>query len=153
ALIGMARIDPYMTALNLMQRHAADKDFADVESLIVYAKSRLPPTPVNRDRSLFENLQGILALFRGNSSDAHKWFQLAINSAPDSAVAELNLSFADIQTGKFEAAAARMADLAQRLPGDSKLLASTGYVTWAAAQLGRHDIEGADRLLTQAIEL
>lgn len=153
ALVGMARIDPYLTALNLMQRHAADKDFADVESLITYAKSRLPPAPVNRERSLFENLQGIIALFRGNQSDADSWFRLAVSSHPDSAVAALNLAFADLQSGQFAQAAARMAELTRRLPADGALLASTGYVTWAAAQLGQHDIEGADRLLAKAIAL
>src|SRR6185312_16327273 len=59
ALIGLARIDPYITALNLMQRHEHDRNFADVQALIEFARSQLPPTPTSLDRSLLENLDGI----------------------------------------------------------------------------------------------
>jgi tetratricopeptide (TPR) repeat protein len=153
ALVGMARIDPYLTALNLMQRHASDKDFSDVESLIIFAKSQLPPTPRNTERSQFENLQGILALFRGNQNDAHSWFQLAAQSDPDSTVAMLNLAFADLQLGHFHESAESMEHLLRRMPPPDNLLVSTAYVTWAAAQLGLHDVAGADRLLAKATEI
>lgn len=43
SLVGLARIDPYMTALDLMQRHASDKDFSDAETLINFAKSQFHP--------------------------------------------------------------------------------------------------------------
>ena len=153
ALVGMARIDPYLTALNMMQRHSVDKDFSDVDSLIIFAKSQLPPTPINAERSLYENLQGIMALFRGNQEDAHRWFQFAIKSNPGSAVAVLNLAFADLQLGHFAEAADRMGDLVRRMPAADNLLMSTAYVTWAAARLGQRDVAGADQMLAKAIAI
>src|SRR5262249_14186877 len=95
------RIAPYLTALNLMERHGTDKDFADVETLVNFAKSQLSPMPRSPARSLFENLQGILALFRDKRDDARRWFELAVQSDPDNAVAMLNLAFAELQTGTF----------------------------------------------------
>src|SRR4051794_25426145 len=63
SVIGIAHIDPYITALNQMQTHADDKDFKVAETIIKYAMEALPPTPVNFERSLFENLNGLIALF------------------------------------------------------------------------------------------
>src|SRR5262249_3145942 len=82
ALVGMSRVDPYLTALNLMQRHERDQDFWDAETLIIFAKGQLPPTPISAERSLYENLQGILSLFRGNKDDAHTWLTLRSNPIP-----------------------------------------------------------------------
>jgi tetratricopeptide (TPR) repeat protein len=151
ALIGMSRIDPYLTALDLMQRHAGDKDFSDVESLINFAKSQIPPTPVSLDRSLYENLQGILALFRGNQTDAHTWFQLAAKSSPTNTAAVLNLAFADLQLGHYREAAERMERLTREEPTFDKILVSTAYVTWGAALLGLHDVNESDHTLAKAI--
>jgi len=151
ALIGMSRIDPYLTALDLMQRHAADKDFSDAETLINFAKSQIPPTPASLERSLYENLQGILALFRGNQEDAHTWFRLATKSSPDNAAAVLNLTFADLQLGHYEEASDRMEHLTRTLKTSDKILVSTAYVTWGAAKLGLRDVAGADKMLGKAI--
>lgn len=153
ALIGMARIDPYLTALSLMQRHATDKDFSDAETLITVAKGRLPPTPLNRERSLFENLQGVLALFRGNQRDAHAWFRLAMASAPDNTAAVLNHAFADLQLGNYREAAEHMERLLNTTTTTDKSLLATAYVTWGVALLGLRDVNGADRRLAQAIEI
>jgi hypothetical protein len=75
AVIGMAHIDPYITALSEVQSHADDRDFADAETVIRFALASLPPTPVNFERSLFENLNGIIALFRGDAKLADEWFE------------------------------------------------------------------------------
>jgi Tfp pilus assembly protein PilF len=153
ALVGMSRIDPYLTALDLMQRHSGDKDFIDTESLINFAKSQIPPTPISPERSLFENLQGILALFRGNQKDAHTWFELATKSNANNTAAVLNHAFADLQNGHFDDAAESMERLTSSLATSDKVLLATAYVTWGAAQLGRHDVNGADRILAKAIDV
>ena len=153
ALIGMARIDPYLTALNLIQRHASDQDFTDAETLIIAAKSQIAPTPLSFDRSLFENLQGILALFRGKQDDARTWFRLAMASNPDNTAAALNFAFADLQLGHYREAADRMERLLHDRPDCDRTLASTGYVTWGAARLGLHDVNGADLILAKAIAI
>lgn len=151
AQVGMSRIDPYLTELNLMQRHTSDADFTDAETLITVAKSQIPPTPISPARSLFENLQGILALFRGNRDDAHTWFRLAKASNPDNAAAALNLAFADLQLGRQQEAAARMELLLHDNPRLDPTLLSTGYLTWGAALLGQRDLIGADEKLATAI--
>ena len=153
ALIGMARVDPYLTALSLMQRHETDTDFSDAETLIIVAKGKIAPTPLSFDRSLFENLQGILALFRGNQNDAYTWFRLANASNPDNIAAVLNLAFADLQLDQYREAADRMERLLHDAPDCDATLASTGYVTWAAALLGMHDVNGADDVLAKAIAI
>ena len=152
ALIGMARIDPYLTALNLMERHAADKDFADVETLVNFAKSQLSPMPHSPTRSLFENLQGILALFRDHREDARRWFELAERSDSGNTVAMLNLAFAELQTGDFQAADSRMQHLVRQLPADPTL-AATAYMTLGAARAGLHDLNGADHALADATRI
>jgi tetratricopeptide (TPR) repeat protein len=152
ALVGMARIDPYLTALNLMQRHSGDKDFADAETLINFAKSQIPPTPLSVERSLFENLQGILALFRGNQNDAHTWFGLAAKSNPKNTATALNLAFAHLQIGEYREAADGMDQLLRETPTLDRILISTAYVTWGAALLGLHDVNGADHMLAKAVD-
>jgi tetratricopeptide (TPR) repeat protein len=152
ALVGMSRIDPYLTALDLMQRHAGDEDFSDAETLINFAKSQIPPTPLSVDRSLFENLQGILALFRGNQNDAHTWFGLATKSDPKNTAAVLNLAFAHLQIGEFREAAEGMDQLLHETPTFDRILIGTAYVTWGAALLGLHDVNGADHVLAKAVD-
>lgn len=152
ALVGMARIDPYLTALDIVQRHASDKDFSDAETLINFAKSQIPPTPRSMERSLFENLQGILALFRGNRDDAHTWFRFATKSSPENTAAVLNLAFADLQLGHYGEAAERMQRLLHEMPLGDQTLVSTAYVTWGAALIGMRDVNGADHMLQQAID-
>lgn len=152
ALVGMSRIDPYLTALSLMHRHASDQDFSDAETLITFAKSQIPPTPVSPERSVFENLQGILALFRGKKDDAHTWFRDAAASNPDNPVAVLNLAFADLQLGHYQETAERMERLLRRPPLINRILIGTGYVTWGAALLALHDINGADLALKKATD-
>jgi len=153
ALVGMARIDPYLTTLSLMQRHASDKDFTDAESLMTVAKAHLAPTPINPDRSLFENLQGILALFRGNKEDAHTWFKLAMASSPDNTAAALNHAFSDLQLGHYDDAANLMEQVVREKRTADPTLLSTAYFTWAAALLGLRDVEGADRIMADAVAI
>ena len=152
ALTGMARIDPYLTALNLMERHAVDKDFTDVETLVNFAKSQLSPMPHSPTRSLFENLQGVLALFRENRQDARSWFDIAVRSDPDNAIPMLNLAFAELQIGNFGGAGARMERLVAKLPSDPTL-AATAYMTLGAARAGLHDLNGADQMLAKATRI
>jgi tetratricopeptide (TPR) repeat protein len=151
ALVGMSRIDPYLTALSLIQRHASDQDFNDAETLITFAKGQIPPTPTSFERSLFENMQGILALFRGNKADAHAWFRVASKSNPDNTAAVLNLGFADLELGHYQETVSRMDRLLRTLPTSDGILVSTAYVTRGAGLLGLHDLNGADRSLEKAI--
>jgi tetratricopeptide (TPR) repeat protein len=153
ALVGLALFDPYITALNLMRRHELDKDFSDVQSLVEYTKAKLPPKPVSADRSLLENMQGIMALFGGDPSVAHAWFERAAASSPANVIAQLNLAFADLQIDHYRDAADRMQVLLADGPPADPIVAGTAYMTWAGALLGLGDVNGADRLMLQATKV
>ena len=154
AVVGMTHIDPYITALNEVQRHAADKNFADAEAIIQEAMSHFPPTPESFDRSLFENLKGLIALFRNDIETAHSWFDRAEASCPDfttaDAVTAVNASFADVQTGNYQNAIARMNRLLNDKAPTGPVMLSTAYVTMAAAYMGLGRQDAADRALAKA---
>ena len=155
-VIGMAHIDPYITALYMMQRHAEDKDFTHAQTIIKFAMAGLPPTPQNFERSLFENLNGLIALFNNDPKAARDWFARAEASCPDNTVADavtsVNTAFADMQIDHDQAAVDHIQMLLRDKPPTDKVLLSTAYMTLAAAQLGVHDVNGADRAIAKAIE-
>ena len=151
ALWGASQLAPYITALYLLQRHAADGDFADVVALIEQAKGKLPPAPISFDRSALDNLLGIVALFRNDPKAAQAAFDRAIEEYPNSVVAALNAAFADLELDENQKAVDRMQRLVNEAPPANKTLLATAYVTWAAAELGLHDVARADQLLATAI--
>jgi tetratricopeptide (TPR) repeat protein len=153
ALVGLAHIDPYITALYLIRAHQVDRNFNDVQAEIEFAKSQLPPTPINFDRSLLENLQGIMALFGNDPSIAHEWFRRAVASSPDNIVAELNRNFSDLQISHYQEVSDRLQDVVAHRPPSDPILLGTAYMTWAASRLGLNDADGADRLMAKAIEV
>jgi tetratricopeptide (TPR) repeat protein len=157
AVVGMAHIDPYVTALNQIQSHADDKHFAVAQTIIDYALARLPPTPLNFERALFENLNGLIALFNGDANAAHTWFVRAEASCPDhtpaDAVVSLNGAFAEIQLDQDRDAVERMQRLLRDKPPTDKVVLSTTYMTLAAAQMGVSEVDAADRSLAKAIDI
>ena len=153
-VIGMAHIDPYITALSELQRHADDKDFSVVEAITDNTMGKLPHTPVSFDRSLFENLKGLIFLFRGEVEQASYWFGRAEDSCPDftkaDAVSAVNAAFADVQIGNYKKAIARMNRLLHdKRPTDAVIL-STAYTTLAAAQMGLWEQDAAEQALGEA---
>lgn len=154
AVKGMAHIDPYVTALNEVQNHAAEKDFSEAEAIIHDAMDRLPPTPESFDRSLFENLNGLIALFRDNVQEARDWFARAEASCPDfttaDAVSAVNAAFSDVQTGNYKSAAARMDRLLNEKPPTDPVMLSTAHMTLAAADMGLGQRAAAEQELAKA---
>jgi Tfp pilus assembly protein PilF len=153
ALLGMTRIDPYITALYLLEIHTADGDFSQAEALINDTKAQLPQTPVSFDRSVLENLQGIMALFRGKLDEADSWFHAATTSDPDDAAAALNAAFVDVQLGHYRKAAQHVEELLANQPKFDKTLLATAYMTWGAALLSLNEIDAADQKLAKAVQI
>ncbi len=164
-LVGLARIDPYLTALHLLEQPAAagehghaesahaessGTESVGAESVIEPAMASLPDTPHNPQRALFENLQGILALMHQDVEAANRAFQKAAASDPANVAAALNLAFTEVQLGRHAAAAAHMRTLVEANRPADKVLLATAYVTWAAARMGLQDMDGAEALVETA---
>jgi len=150
ALWASAQLAPYATALHLLQKHAGDNDFTDVVALIEHAKSLLPPTPTSFDRALFDNLLGLVALFKNDPHAARKAFDDAMFGDPTNPVPFLNAALTDMQLDEYRKAADRVAELVRIAPPENKVLLATAYMTWGAARLGLRDLAGADRMLAKA---
>jgi tetratricopeptide (TPR) repeat protein len=142
-----------MTALYLMQQHAADKDFTDVLALADQAESALPPTPVSFDRAAFDNLRGIIFLFQNKPEDSQKAFDQAIDEYPANPVSEINAAFADLELDLNQKGADRMKHFIAENPPGNKVLLATAYMTWAAAEMALHHWQAADPLLAKATEI
>jgi tetratricopeptide (TPR) repeat protein len=153
ALWGASQLAPYATSVYLLQKHAADKDFSDAIALIEQAKAKLPPTPVHFDRSAFDNLLGIVALFHNDPKAARALFEKAVAEYPTGDVAALNAAFTDLVLDDNNKAAERMQQLLANAPPKNKTLLATAYFTWAAAEMGRHDLARADQLLAKSYQV
>jgi tetratricopeptide (TPR) repeat protein len=153
ALWGASQLAPYSAALYLMNKHAADQDFTDAIALSEHAKSLLPPTPISFDRALFDNLIGLMALFKNDTKTARAAFEAAMADDPTDPVPFLNASFTDLQFDESQKAADRMEQLLRLAPPPNPVLRATADMIWAAARLGLHDPQGADQLLAEATRL
>jgi tetratricopeptide (TPR) repeat protein len=153
ALWGASQLAPYATSVYLLQTHAADRDFSDAVALIEQAKAKLPPTPVHFDRSAFDNLLGIIALFHNDPKAARIMFEKAVAEYPAGDVAALNAAFTDLVLDDGNKAAERMQQLLAKAPPSNKALLATAYFTWAAAEIGLHDLAQADQLLAKAYQV
>jgi tetratricopeptide (TPR) repeat protein len=152
SLWGASQLAPYATSLYLVQKHSADKDFTDVVALIEQAKAKLPPSPVHFDLSAFDNLLGIIALFRNDPKAAHALFETAVEEYPANTAAVLNAAFTELQLDEDPKAAERMRQLVATAPPKNKVLLATAYFTWAAAEMAKHDLVRADQLLAKAYQ-
>lgn len=153
ALWSASQLAPYSTALHLLQKHGADNDFTDVVALAERSKSLLPATPTSLDRALFDNLLGLVALFKNDPHAARKAFDDAMFADPTNPVPFLNAALTDMQLDDYRKASDRMAELLRIAPPENKVLLATAYMTWGAARLGLHDLAGADRMLGKAAEV
>ncbi len=153
ALWTASQLAPYATALHLLQTHAADGDFTDVVALAEHAKALLPPTPTSLDRSLFDNLFGLVALFKNDPQAARTAFDNAMAADPTNPVPFLNAAVTDLQLDENQKAADRMEGLVRIAPPANKVLLGTAYMIWGAGRIGLHDLPGADRLLAKSTEI
>jgi Tfp pilus assembly protein PilF len=153
ALWGSSQLAPYFTALYLLRTHADDGNFVSVDEVTNQTMARLPNTPVSADRALFQNLQGIVALFRNDPTTAAAKFDAAMASDPNDPVPVLNAAFTQLQLGYPALADGLMERLVTEHPPTNKVLLATAYMTWAAAVAEQNDLVQADHLLTLATQI
>jgi tetratricopeptide (TPR) repeat protein len=150
ALWTASQLAPYSTALYLVQKHASDRDFAEAIALIDRVKALLPATPMSFDRAMFDNLLGLIALFKNDPQAAKAAFGSAMSYDLTNPVPFINAAFVDVQLGDYKTAAERMAQLVRDAPPRNRVLLATAYMTWGAALMGSKDLRDADRMLAQA---
>ena len=156
---GASQLAPYTTALYMLQHHRGGDDFREVVALSARTLATLPPGPVNEDRSQFENLLGLVQLFRNDPRKARRYFLAAAAASPESPVPVLNIAFTEIQLDENAAAAARMRAL---LASERSLLGSVSrthlsvmaaaHMTLAAALMGLHEFDAAEKELQLALD-
>ena len=150
---GAAQLAPYNTALDLLQRHGGDGDFRDVAALCEHAILHQPPAPVNPTRGQFENLQGLIALFRNDPTTARRRFEASAASWPGAPVPQLNLAFSELAADDYTAAAGRMHALLANMPSSHPAVFATAHLTLATALMGLHQYDEADAQLEQAMQV
>jgi tetratricopeptide (TPR) repeat protein len=150
ALTGVAELSPYYTAVYLLQAHSDDKNFEDLINLIERNVSITTPAHINPDKSLYDNLLGLVALFKNDPNSAEAEFVSAMTDDPSNPVGFINLAFVDLQQNDYQSAANRMEQLVRLAPPSNQMVLGSAYMTWAAALMGLHDLAGADRLLAAA---
>jgi predicted Zn-dependent protease len=161
-LIAMSRLDPYTTALYLLDSYASgseqgpeevDVDRLDAaESLALRAKSMLPPATISPRRSLFDNLLGTVALFRNNPDAAREAYASAVAANPANVVAILNLTFVDLKLKKYSMSAQRIAQLLDEQKPSNPVLLTIAYQMQALANAGLGQNDQADRSFALAVE-
>jgi cytochrome c-type biogenesis protein CcmH/NrfG len=150
ALTGVAELSPYYTALYLLQAHSVDKNFENLINLIERNVALTTPAHINPDKSLYDNLLGLVALFKNDPNSAEAEFVSAMTDDPSNPVGFINLAFVDLQQNDYQSAASRMEQLVRLAPPSNQVVLGCTYMTWAAALMGLHDLAGADRLLAAA---
>jgi tetratricopeptide (TPR) repeat protein len=150
SLVGVSELAPYATAVYLLQAHSVDKDFKSVTELIEHSEATLPPTPQNREKSLFDNLTGLIALFKNDLNGAETEFTSAMQDDPSNPVPFINAAFVDLQKDDYPTASKRMEQLIRLAPPQNNVVLGSAFMTWAAALMGLHDLNDADRLLAAA---
>jgi len=150
ALTGVAELSPYYTAVYLLQAHSVDKNFEDLINLIERNVAITTPAHINPDKSLYDNLLGLVALFKNDPNSAEAEFVNAMTDDPSNPVGFINLAFVDLQRDDYQSAANRMERLVRLAPPSNQVVLGSAYMTWAAALMGLHNLDGADRLLAAA---
>jgi len=153
ALWGVSQLAPYSTTLYLLQQHAADGNFTDVVALTEHAKALLPPTPHSFDRSLFENVLGLVALFKNDKQGARDAFERAMHADPTNPVPFLNASFTDLQFDEYQRAADRMAQLVRPGATTEQGIAFYRVFHLGCCLMGLKDFKNADQKLAQAAQI
>lgn len=153
SLLGASYLAPYGTALFLLQEGARTGDLSAARRLSDRAKSLLPNTPDSFDRSLLENVDGLIALFEGKPAVAHDRFISAVASSARNPAAAINAAFTEIQRDDHAAAEARMRALLQGPSLQNDILLSTAQMTRAAALLGLKRPADAEQALLIATDV
>ena len=152
--IGAAtRLDPYHTALYLLDPPAGEPDIARAKRVLDDAIAAQAPTPINAIRGRFHNLRGIVALLEEDKMAAAKLFEQAVADDPDLVAAHINLAFTRVEQDRYADAAMITRHILQArrrgLPTALVSAANTisGVVAWT-----QKDYQAAERFFAAAVD-
>lgn len=148
---GASQLAPYVTALYLLQKHAGDGDFRNVVALCEHSIERLPVAPEHDKRGQFENLLGLVALFKKDLPGARGHFEAATTAWPAGVVPALNLAFVDLATDDNAAAEKRARELIANMTSKNGAVIGTTYMTLGAALMAQGKYDEADAAFTEAM--
>ena len=140
ALDAAIRIDPYHTALYLLDPPVGAPDVARARRVLDDALAAQEPTPINTMRGRFHNLRGIVALLDQDKAGAAAFFEEAIGDDSELVSAHLNLAFIRIEQGRYADAAMIVGNVlrTQKQGLQPSLLATahtiSGVIAWSQKQ-------------------
>ena len=104
ALETMERVQPYRAALFHFEQitRLGGNDFSAVVQLAERELSRPPRAEVLEERSLLENLLGIVALINNDLDEAERRFRLSFSLNPSFDVGRLNLAFVHVERDRYQ---------------------------------------------------
>lgn len=152
--IGAAtRLDPYHTALYLLDPPSGEPDAAQAKRVLDEAIAAQAPTPINTIRGRFHNLRGIVALLEEDKTAAAKLFEQAIADDPDLTVAHLNLAFTRVEQDRYADAGMITRHVLQtRLKGQPAALVSAANTIGGVVAWSQKDYQAAERSFAAAVE-
>ena len=152
--IGAAtRLDPYQTALYLIDPPVGEPDIAQARRVLDDAIAAQAPTPINAIRARFHNIRGIVALLEEDEMAAAKLFEQAVADDPDLVAAHLNLAFTRVEQDRYADAAMITRHILQaRLNGLPVALVSAANTISGAVAWKQKDYQAAERFFATAVD-
>ena len=134
------KINPYIAALYSMEQAVkAHKPLDPIKDMVEAMMNKLPDTPINPERSRFENLLGLIALLQEDPELAWIYFEKATQSDPVFWVAHLNEAFVHVHNNNYQRAIDHVDRFIQPWywpATDNKLLLAAGHTLRGMALSG-----------------
>lgn len=146
------QMEPYLALLHFVQAAQSCESLPKIAKLINAQIAALPASVLNSNRSQYENLRGIAALFCGNANLARQEFSAALQSDPNNAPALLNLAFVEIYEDRYVEAERITRRVLEPVPMSAPpAVIGTAYMTWAAALVGQRKFSDAEQNLAKSV--
>jgi tetratricopeptide (TPR) repeat protein len=146
------QMEPYLALLYFVQASQSCDVLAKTTQLIKLQIAALPTATLSAQRSQYENLLGIAALFCSDSKTARQSFGAAIEANPNNAAAILNLAFVETYEDRYvEAEHVARRVLEPTAMATPPAVISAAYLSWAAALIGERKFPEAEDKLARAI--
>lgn len=157
ALLTMAEVDPYITALYYFERaNGSGERPLSALNLIADRLNYTSASNFSSERALFENLNGVSYLLTNDITAADHWFDKALTSNPQLPLASLNRAFTELLQGNHNHAielAQPFVDYDSIGQDDNALIVYAANIILGQAYSGLGDFGSADECFENAISI